>query len=204
VTETTEARLSVIVLARPRPGDELRDTLGGARADALAQLQVARAQAWVSACLPAEKVALRSGGLSDVIRDPGPIAADDVLFVVSPEIATWRPDLARAALDDLRTGCALTIGPIFDGGLYLLAATGAGLQLLRDGGDGAGTGAADLTGPGAMATLVALAERAGIEVGLLRTERGLRSAGDVRALLADPLTDGELRSRLDADWGEGT
>jgi hypothetical protein len=41
-----------------------------------------------------------------------------------------------------------------------------------------------------------LAERAGIEVGLLRTERGLRSADDVRALLVDPLCDEELRRLL--------
>jgi hypothetical protein len=203
VTGTAATRTSVIALARPRPGDELRDALGGSRADALAQLQSARAQAWATASFPAETVALRRGGLADVIGDPDVIGPDDVLVVVAPELATWRADLGRAALADLRAGCALSIGPVFDGGLYLLAATGVGLELLRDRGDGA-VGAVDLTGSAVLASLVELAERAGIEVGLLQTERGLRSADDVRALLADPLCDTELRRLLGADWGEGT
>jgi hypothetical protein len=36
----------------------------------------------------------------------------------------------------------------------------------------------------------------GASVGLLRAERGLRRPGDVRAALADPLLDGELRDLL--------
>ncbi len=35
-----------------------------------------------------------------------------------------------------------------------------------------------------------------LEVGLLRAERGLRRAGDVQALRADPMTDAELREML--------
>jgi hypothetical protein len=42
-----------------------------------------------------------------------------------------------------------------------------------------------------------LADRQGWEVGLLRAERGLRRARDVHALLADPLTDPELRALLE-------
>ena len=201
MTGTAAEPVSVVVLECPRPGVELHDLLGDSRAGALGQLQSARAQAWASAAFPAASVQLRPGDFTGLIREIGPIGLDDVLVAVAPELAGWRADLGRAALDDLRAGCAFSVGPIFDGGLYLLAATGAGLQLLLDGG---GDEAGDLTGPVAMATLLGLAERAGIEIGLLRTERGLRSAGDVRALLADPLTDGELRRLLDADWGEGT
>jgi hypothetical protein len=215
VTETAGARLSVVVLARPGAGagaeagagtgEDLLDALGGARADALVQLQFARARDWATATFPAEAVQLRSGGLTDVISGLDWIGPDDLLVVVTPELGAWRADIGHAALEDLRAGCALSIGPIFDGGLYLLATTGAGLELLRGGGgaDAAGDGV-DLTGPSAMAALVGIAERAGIEVGLLQTERGLRSAGDVRALLADPLCDEELRKLLNADWGEGT
>ena len=109
---------------------------------------------------------LRAGGFVELIRETGQIGLDDVLVVVAPELASWRADLGPAALDDLRAGCALSIGPIFDGGLYLLAATGAGLRLVRDGsGDDADGDGADLTGPAAMAKLIGLAERTGIEVG---------------------------------------
>ena len=33
----------------------------------------------------------------------------------------WLPETAAAALDDLAAGCAVSIGPVFDGALYLLA-----------------------------------------------------------------------------------
>jgi hypothetical protein len=189
--------MSVMVLAHPRPGDELRDPLGQSRTEALMELQSARARAWAMTSFPAGTVQPRSGGLADVISDPGLIGADDVFVVVTPELATWSADLGRAALDDLRAGCALSVGPIFDGGLYLLAATGAGLRLLGAGARGdAAADRVDLSGPAVLATLLGLAERAGIEVGLLRTERGLRSADDVRALLVDPLCDEELRGLL--------
>jgi hypothetical protein len=36
-----------------------------------------------------------------------------------------------------------------------------------------------------------------VPVGLLRAERGLRRPGDVRAALADPLLDHELRELLE-------
>jgi hypothetical protein len=179
--------MSVMVLAHPRPGDELRDPLGQSRTEALMELQSARARAWAMTSFPAGTVQPRSGGLADVISDPGLIGADDVFVVVTPELATWSADLGRAALDDLRAGCALSVGPIFDGGLRLL---GAGAR-----GDAAAD-RVDLSGPAVLATLLGLAERAGIEVGLLRTERGLRSADDVRALLVDPLCDEELRGLL--------
>ena len=217
MSEPAVGRVTVVVLAGSRPGEELRETLGESRCEALVALQLARALAWASECLPAATVARSPGGFTELIGGPsslgegdtGAIEEGDMLVAVAPELARWRADLARAAVDDLRAGCALSIGPIFDGGLYLLAATAAGLALLRDGdrngggdgdevggGDGADAGAIDLTGPAAMAALVALAERTGIEVGLLRTERGLRSAGDVRARLADPLCDAELRRLL--------
>jgi hypothetical protein len=40
------------------------------------------------------------------------------------------------------------------------------------------------------------ANSAGIEVGLLRAERGLHSLEDMRAAVADPLLDPELRDLL--------
>ena len=50
--------------------------------------------------------------------------------------------------------------------------------------------------PDALSAATLAAREAGLEVGLLRAERGLRRPDDVRALLADPLTDRELREIL--------
>jgi hypothetical protein len=47
-----------------------------------------------------------------------------------------------------------------------------------------------------MSAAIVAARQADLEVGLLRTERGLRRPEDVRALLADPLTDREIRELL--------
>jgi hypothetical protein len=47
-----------------------------------------------------------------------------------------------------------------------------------------------------MNALIELTVRDELEVGLLRTQRGLRTPADVRALLADPMTDDELRGLL--------
>jgi hypothetical protein len=47
-----------------------------------------------------------------------------------------------------------------------------------------------------MSAAIVAAREADLEVGLLRTERGLRQPEDLRALLADPLTDPEIRGLL--------
>jgi hypothetical protein len=50
--------------------------------------------------------------------------------------------------------------------------------------------------PDAMGSVLGAINQEGVAVGLLRAERGLRRAGDVRAALADPLLDNELRALL--------
>ena len=47
-----------------------------------------------------------------------------------------------------------------------------------------------------MTTALGAAQLEGLQAGLLRAERGLRSPGDVRAALADPLLDAELAALL--------
>ncbi len=47
-----------------------------------------------------------------------------------------------------------------------------------------------------LAMTLALVARGGLEAGLLRAERALRSPADVAAALADPLLDNELREIL--------
>jgi glycosyltransferase A (GT-A) superfamily protein (DUF2064 family) len=78
---------------------------------------------------------------------------------------------------------------VFDGGFYLLGLARplpSLLELDRE----------TWQSPDAMALTLAGAARGGVEAGLLRAERALRTAGDVAAALADPLLDEELRLLL--------
>ena len=43
------------------------------------------------------------------------------LLIAWPELPVWRPVHGDGALDDLADGCDVAVGPIFDGGFYLLA-----------------------------------------------------------------------------------
>lgn len=115
---------------------------------------------------------------------------DDPLLIVWPELPHWRPDHASAALADLADGCQVSLGPVFDGGFYLVALARplAGLLALP---------AATWRSADAMGIALAAAHTAGIQAGLLRPERALRTPADVRAALADPLLDGELRAVLE-------
>lgn len=111
------------------------------------------------------------------------------LLVAWPELPRWRPEHATAALGDLEAGCGVSVGPVFDGGLYLLALARPFPALLEGVGD-------TWNGPEAMGLALAAAHETGLEVGLMRAERGLRREADVRAALADPLLDGELATVL--------
>ena len=110
-------------------------------------------------------------------------------------LARARPLAVRSrrprALDDLADDCEISVGPMFDGGFYLVAFAHPVPALLELPDDAWQT--RDPIGLAADA-----AQRSGWAIGLLRTERGLRTPADVSALLADPLVDDELRraSRL--------
>lgn len=111
------------------------------------------------------------------------------LLVVWPELPHWRPDHDASALGDLADGCDLSVGPVFDGGFYMLALARPVPELfaLPD---------HVWRGPEAMGLALGAAHAAGLQVGLLRAERGLRREADVRAALADPLLDDELAALL--------
>ncbi len=107
------------------------------------------------------------------------------LLIAWPELAVWRPVHGDGALGDLADGCGASVGPLFDGGFYLLAlaeSLPALLELPR--------------GPDAMNRAFTAALEAELQIGLLRAERGLRTAADVAAALADPLLDADLRDLL--------
>jgi glycosyltransferase A (GT-A) superfamily protein (DUF2064 family) len=165
--------------------------LDAGRSDAVGELLAARASAWAHASFEgAEVVGAGAGeGLTDALRRADSEARDRPLVVISPVLPVWPGELALATRSDLEDGCALAVGPIFDGGFYLvaLAAPIPGLAELPED---------ELSGRHGMNVLIELATRDGLEVGLLRTQRGLRHETDVRAMLADPLTDEELRRLL--------
>lgn len=119
-----------------------------------------------------------SGRLADAAarvfaRGPGP------LVIVWPDLPQLRQTHAAAALDDLRAGCDVVLGPVFDGGFYLVALARPMPTLFTLSEQAWRSG--DTMGMG-----LAAARDAGLEVGLLRAERALHRPADVRAALADP------------------
>jgi glycosyltransferase A (GT-A) superfamily protein (DUF2064 family) len=105
-------------------------------------------------------------------------AAGDGPLVVLPAIC---PRLGEqhvaAALADLAAGCDAAYGPTLEGDWYLAALAAPRPELL---------GANPFT----------VARELGVEVGLLRHERALRTAADAAAFLADPLTPPDVRAAL--------
>ena len=183
---------SALVVGGARRDDDLTALLGADRLAALDRLLSARAATWAARIAPG-RVRFAGGrdGLEQLSR------AADALFdeyggpvlVAWPELAEWRPDHAAAALGDLHAGCDFSLGPVFDGGFYLLA-------LARPVPELADVSPDAWRSADALGVALGAAGQAGLEVGMLRAERGLRRAADVRAALADPLLDDELRALL--------
>lgn len=120
-----------------------------------------------------------SGRMADgvgriAVQGPGPIV------LVWPDLATLRRLQAEAVLADLEHGVDLILGPVFDGGYYMIGIARPLPVLLA-------LPEQTWRAPDAMTTVIATAAENGLEVGLLRAERALRRPADVRAALADPL-----------------
>ncbi len=209
-------RPAAIVIAKaPRPGfckTRLEPLLGP---DGCARLQaalVARAAAWAASVgdpfvvftpddARSEMAALAGdatlipqvgGSLGDrlagafravLAEHPGPA------LLVGVDTPQLRAAHADAALDDLRDGIDVTVGPASDGGYYLIG--------LREPNDAVFALPAELWGGSEVfgATLAA-ANEAGLSVGMLRPERDLDEPDDARAFLADPLTPPEIAAAL--------
>jgi glycosyltransferase A (GT-A) superfamily protein (DUF2064 family) len=152
---------------------------GDARIEAVEQMLERRAHDWARA------VAGESGAVVDHPSLGAALAGDGPTLLVWPELPLWLPETGSAALGDLQAGCTVSIGPVFDGRLYLLALARPIPDLVE----------ALSAGP-TMGHALRVVEERKLEVGLLRAERGLREPDDVRALLADPLTDAELLGLL--------
>ena len=155
----------------------------GSRVAAIEALLERRALEWARA-VAGDNARRRGGHGSDRGGRP-----DGPTLVVWPELPVWLPETGAAALDDLAAGCAVSIGPVFDGALYLLAFADPIPELVA-------LGEQPWQGVQAMARVFGVVEDRQLEVGLLRAERGLRRPSDVQALRADPMTDAELRTML--------
>jgi glycosyltransferase A (GT-A) superfamily protein (DUF2064 family) len=102
------------------------------------------------------------------------------LLVVWPDLPRLRPEHATAALDDLNAGCDVVLGPVIDGGLYLVGIAHPVPKLFA-------LPEQSWRGRDVMMIGLSAVREAGLEVGILRAERGLHRPSDVRAALADPL-----------------
>lgn len=210
---------AVLLMARaPRPGTvrpALEPLIGPVRCAELQAALVIRACAWASEVAPGsvhvgyepvdagpELRALLGPGVNLFPQSGAGISGrlaqasarlfargEGPVLIIWPDLPQWRADHAFGALSDLADGCDLSLGPEFDSGFYMIglarplpALFASPEQAWRS--------------PDAMAAAIVAAREAGLEVGLLRAERGLRRPEDVRAVLADPLTDSEMREIL--------
>jgi glycosyltransferase A (GT-A) superfamily protein (DUF2064 family) len=210
---------AVLVMARaPEAGlarPELRELLGDERCAALERVLLARVADWAGDVAPgrvlvAHRPAAAEESVRRVVGDeaqlfgqegaaPGERLGGAVerafavtggpVLVVWPDLPQWRAEHAASALDDLDAGCGVAVGPVFDGGFYMLALAApvpAVFGLPDEAWDG----------PDALGLALGAVHEAGLEAGLLRPERALHRPADVRAALADPLLDPELAAIL--------
>lgn len=157
-------------------------------APGLSSLLEAEAERWARA-VAGEDVQRGRGSLTDAISYALSAGPPRPVLAIWPAIPNWRPDHATAALGDLAAGASLVVGPLIDGGLYLLG-TARPLADLVDLPDEV------WSSTDAVRAALGAAAGAGLEIGMLRAERGLRTRSDVDAALADPLTPPGLAELL--------
>jgi uncharacterized protein len=210
---------SVLIMARaPRPGQvrlALEPLLGAEGTAGLQAALIAQAGRWASRIAPArvhiahdppdagpeistlvpDDVTLfpqNGDGIAGRLADAvGRVYAhaEGELLIVWPDLPQLRGEHASGALDDLSHGCDLVLGPVIDGGFYLIGIARPLPELFA-------LPEQAWRGADAMGIGVAAAREAGLEIGVLRAERALHRPADVRAALADPLLPAEIRQLL--------
>jgi rSAM/selenodomain-associated transferase 1 len=210
-------RAAAIVLATaPRPGlckKRLEPLLGPEGCAALQAALIRRAAAWAAAVgtpyiafTPADAreeiaglvpegttlIEQAGGDLGDrlaaatahvLAEHGGPVV---LIGIDTPQL---RPEVAFAALEDLRSGVDVTFGPAADGGYYLVALREPHPEVFALPSEQWG-------GPEVFERSLALAHAAGLSLGMLRAERALDAPADAQAMLADPLTPPEIAALL--------
>lgn len=215
----TERAAAIVIAKAPRPGlckTRLEPLLGPDGCARLQTVLVRRAAAWAAAVgtpyvafTPAdardELAALvpegttlleqAEGDLGDrlaaataqvLAEHGGPVV---LIGVDTPQI---RPEVGRAALDDLRDGVDVTLGPAADGGYYLVGLREPHPELFALPTERWG-------GPDVLELTLAAAGAANLDLAMLRAERDLDDEGDARAMLADPLTPPDVAAILRGD-----
>jgi glycosyltransferase A (GT-A) superfamily protein (DUF2064 family) len=158
--------------------------------DAVAHLLLERALRWAGDLGGGGlHTAAASEGLAEAVQRVFSAGSGEPVLVIWPALPAWGPEHAEGVLDDLAAGCGASVGPVFDGGLYLLALTRILPAVFA-------LPAETWDSPHAMGRVLGAVNEEGVAVGLLRAERGLRRPADVRAALVDPLLDEELRALL--------
>lgn len=165
--------MTIVVVPRPPSG------LGAHVHAALVErtLAVARAHS-------GERVAVAVPGR------PATEGLDGPLVVVTTDVPRLGAVHFAIAEHDLDEGADASFGPTHDGGYYMAAMREPREELLA-------LEPAGWVGASGFARTRALAQSAGLEVGLLRMERRLDDTDDAAALLADPLLPAAIRSALD-------
>jgi hypothetical protein len=170
-----------VVLLMPPPGR-------GEPVPGLSEFLEAQAGRWARE-VAGDAVERVSGSLAEATTRVLSTGPRRPLLAIWPAIPCWRPDHATGALDDLAAGASLVVGPVIGGGLYLLGVTRPLPELVELPDE-------VWNGTDAVSRALGAAAGAGLEVGMLRAERGLRTRNDVDAALADPLTPHAIASVL--------
>ncbi len=166
--------------AAPDPG--LDELLGAAGARALRAAMAARARRWAAAVAPDRAFEATTMGAAAAALH----GHDGPVLLAAPDVPGLDAALARAALDDLIAGCDVVLGAAHDARPYLVALPRVDEALME-------LAARRFEG----GLLGAMAEQR-LSLGMLRAERRLVSAADVRALALDPVAPGDLRALLGA------
>ena len=180
---------AVLLMPPGRVDGELERLLGDDRVRELRAVLSDAAEKW--ALQVAGESVLHAGegeSLSDAAARAF-AAHDGPLLVLWPVLLQPRGEHAAGALDDLCAGCDVVLGPVIDGGLYLLglARPLPKLLCLPD---------ERWQAPDVMTVGFTAARDEGLAVGILRAERALRRLADIRAALADPLLPHGIRRIL--------
>jgi uncharacterized protein len=102
------------------------------------------------------------------------------IFILWPDLARFSASIEKAVRIDLSDGADLVLGPVFDGGYYLIALARPLPSLFA-------MPESVWRGPDSFNQVLKAAHETGLEVGMLRGERALHRPADARAALADPL-----------------
>ncbi len=101
-------------------------------------------------------------------------------MIIWPDLPYLRETHAEAVLADFDAGVDVILGPVFDGGYYLIGLSKPLPSLFA-------LSEQVWRAPDAMSQVLGVAANANLEIGLMRAERALHRPADVRAALADPM-----------------